>query len=51
MTELCDLTLSADILNPILEEGLPGLPKAVSLLIDTAMLLERERHLGVAAYQ
>jgi len=51
MTEQDDLTLSADILNPILQEGLPGLPKAVSLLINAAKLVERDRHLGVAPYQ
>lgn len=36
MTEQDDLTLGADILNPILREGLPGLPQAVSLLINAA---------------
>lgn len=51
MTEQDNLTLSADILNPILAEGLPGLPEAVSLLINAAMLVERDRHLGVAPYQ
>jgi transposase-like protein len=51
MTEQDNFTLSADILNPILEQGLPGLSQAVSLLINAAMLVERNRHLGVAPYQ
>ena len=51
MTEHTDTTLSKDILNPILETGLEGLPEAISLLINHAMLVERSQHLGVAPYQ
>lgn len=51
MTEHIDTTLSQDILNPILETGLEGLPEAISLLINHAMLIERSQHLGVAPYQ
>ena len=33
----------------IAERGLEGLPEALTALINTAMQVERERHLGVAA--
>jgi transposase-like protein len=51
MTEHTDTALSKDILNPILETGLEGLPEAISLLINHAMLVERSQHVGVAPYQ
>lgn len=51
MTEQTDSTLSNNILNPILETGLEGLPEAISLLINHAMLIERSQHLGAAPYQ
>ena len=51
MTEHADTTLSQDILNPILETGLEGLPEAISLLINHAMLVERSQHLRAAPYQ
>ena len=35
----------------IAERGLEGLPEALTMLIDTAMRLERERHLGVESYE
>lgn len=51
MTEHHDITLPQDILNPILSTGLAGLPEAISLLINHAMLIERSQHLGAAPYQ
>lgn len=51
MTEHHDITLSHDILSPILDTGLQGLPEAISLLINHAMLIERSKHLGAAPYQ
>ena len=51
MTEQTDIILSKDILNPILATGLEGLPEAISLLINHAMLVERSQHLGAAPYQ
>lgn len=35
----------------IAERGLEGLPEALTMLINTAMRLERERHLGVESYE
>ncbi len=51
MTEDSDITLSEDILNPILDAGLQCLPEAISLLINHAMLIKRSKHLGAAPYQ
>lgn len=35
----------------IAERGLEGLPEALTALINTAMHVERERHLGAEAYE
>ncbi len=35
----------------IAEQGLEGLPEALTMLINTAMRLERERHLGAESYE
>ncbi len=51
MTEPTDVNLPTEILNSLATDGLQGLPQAVSLLINHAMLLERQRHLGAAPYQ
>jgi len=51
MTEHNDINLSQNILNPILETGLEGLPQAISLLINQAMIIERSQHLGVGPYE
>ena len=51
MTEHTDTPLSKDILNPILETGLEGLPEAISLLINHAMIVERSQHLRASPYQ
>ncbi len=51
MTELSNTKLPNNILNPILENGLEGLPEAISFLINQAMLIERSQHLGVDPYE
>ena len=51
MTEQNQISLPDDVLNTILTGGLDGLPQAVSLLINHAMLIERHRHLGAAPYE
>jgi putative transposase len=48
MTEQSQISLADEVLNTILTGGLDGLPEAVSLLINHAMLIERHRHLGAA---
>ena len=51
MTEDPNQTIAASILDPILNYGLEGLPDAVSVLINHAMLIEREHHIGAGPYQ
>ena len=51
MTENPNTELPDNALDAILTHGLEGLPQAISTLINQAMLIERERHLGAAAYQ
>lgn len=53
MTEHRDTTdtTSSEAINLVLENGLDGLPEAVSMLLNHAMLIERSRHLGASPYQ
>jgi transposase-like protein len=51
MTEQNQISLPDEVLNTILTGGLDGLPEAVSLLINHAMLIEHHRHLGAAPYE
>lgn len=51
MTEDPNLTIAANVLEPILNYGLEGLPDAVATLISHAMLIEREHHIGAGPYQ
>lgn len=40
-----------DAVKLLASEGLEGLQSAIELLVNETMLLERERHLGVSAYE
>lgn len=51
MTEDPNESIPASVLNPILNSGLEGLPEAITMLINQAMLIEREQHLGATSYQ
>lgn len=51
MTEQYHINLSNEILNTITQGGLEGLPDALALLINHAMLIERQRHLQASPYQ
>ena len=55
MTELhnTDITpnVSHQAINTLLQQGLQGLPEAMTMLINHAMLIERERHLGASSYE
>lgn len=42
---------SEDFLEPVLHEGLSGLPEALTRLINQAMIVERERHLKADRYE
>jgi transposase-like protein len=41
----------ANILEPLLSQGLDGLPTVLSTVINEAMKLERERYCGASAYE
>lgn len=44
-------TLSGDILEVIINRGMEGLPKAVELIYNEAMRIERSRYLGANPYE
>lgn len=51
MTYPDDYTLSSELLARISQEGLAALPEAIRILVNTAMLVERQKHLGVGPYE
>src|SRR5919205_633857 len=51
MTYHPDCTLSTEILDQIADSGLDALPDAIQLLINAAMLLERQKFIGAGPYQ
>ena len=46
-----DSTLSEDLLETLAENGCDALPEVLRLLLNAAMLLERQKHLGVGPYE
>lgn len=44
-------TLSDDLLERIQQEGLAALPELVRIVVNTAMLAERQQYLGVGPYE
>jgi putative transposase len=46
-----DCTFPEEILEQIAAEGLDDLPKLISMLINEAMRLERDQHLGAGPYE
>jgi putative transposase len=51
MTYLTDCTLPIDLLDQLTEGGLEALPDAMRLLLNAAMLLERQKFIGADPYQ
>jgi putative transposase len=51
MTYDFDCTLPDAFLEPILEHGLDVLPELIRAVVNAAMELERQQHLGVAPYE
>lgn len=51
MTYQPDCTLPEDLLDSIADGGLAALPDAFRLLLNAAMLLERQKFIGVGPYQ
>lgn len=51
MTYQDDCTLPESLLEQISQEGLSALPEAIRLLVNAAMLLERQKYLGADPYE
>ncbi|RIK26471.1 MAG: IS256 family transposase [Chloroflexi bacterium] len=51
MTYPSHCTLPSEILEQIASDGLDALPELLRVLINSAMQAEREKHLGVGAYE
>ena len=51
MTYQPDCTLPNELLEQIAAEGFEALPELIRVLIDEAMRLERENHLGAGPYE
>jgi putative transposase len=51
MTYQSDCTLPAELLAQIANEGLDCLPELMRVLINTAMQMERQQHIGVGPYE
>src|SRR5919199_2846984 len=51
MTYHPDCTLPEDVLEQIADGGLEALPEAIRLLINAAMLLERQQFIGAGPYE
>ena len=51
MTYHPDCTVPADLLDQIAEGGLAALPDALRLLLNAAMLLERQKFIGAGPYE
>jgi len=49
----CDsnVTLSSEILEVVMNHGMEGLPRALEIIYNEAMKIERSRHLGAAPYE
>jgi transposase-like protein len=51
MTYEDDYSIPAEVLEQICEEGFDALPDLVRIMINTAMKIEREKHLGAGPYE
>lgn len=51
MTYNNNCTLPEELLEQIAQEGLDGLPDLIQTVINSAMQLERQKHLGVGPYE
>jgi putative transposase len=51
MTYQDDFTLPTELLEQVAEQGLDFLPELIRILVNTAMQVERQKHLGVSPYE
>ena len=50
MTYQNDCTLPEEILEQIVTDGLDAIPELIRILVNEAMRLEREQHLGMVVF-
>ena len=51
MTYQTDCTLPKELLEQIVEHGMDAVPEMIRTIINTAMRLERQEHLGAGPYE
>jgi len=51
MTHQRDYTLSPNLVEDLMDQGLDGLPELVRILLNTAMQVEREKYLQAGSYE
>jgi transposase-like protein len=51
MTYQTDCTLPSELMEQIISDGLDSLPEMIRIIVNTAMQIERQRHLGVGPYE
>jgi transposase-like protein len=51
MTYKSDCTLADELLDQIADQGLDALPELIRTIINAAMQIERQNHLGVGPYE
>jgi len=51
MTYTDDFTLPTELVEQIAEQGFEYLPEMIRILVNTAMQIERQKHLGAATYE
>ncbi len=51
MTYQTNCTLSKELLEQIVAQGLDAVPEMIRTIINTAMQLERQEHLGAGPYE
>lgn len=51
MTYPADCTLPSELMEQIISDGLDSLPELIRIIVNTAMQIERQRHLGVGPYE
>ena len=51
MTYRSDYTIPSELLEQICEDGFDALPELLRIVLNTAMKIEREKHLGAGPYE
>lgn len=51
MTYVSDYTIPKEVLEQICEEGFDALPDLIRIMLNTAMQIERHKHLGAGPYE